>query len=62
MILLSEELRLIANNYKSFANESKSIKKNNLGLCKNSEIYLIQNFQKHCYTMKWGEIDKFWHF
>ena len=21
----------------------------NLGLCKHSEIYLIQNFQKHCY-------------
>ena len=32
---------LIANNSKSFANESKSIIRNNLGLCKRSEIYLI---------------------
>ena len=41
MILFSEELSLIANNSKSFANGSKSIMRNNLGLCKRSEIYLI---------------------
>ena len=33
---------LIANNSKNFANESESIKRNNLGLWKHSEIiYLI---------------------
>ena len=41
IILLSEELWLIANNPKSFANESKLIIGNNLGLCKCSESYLI---------------------
>ena len=41
MILLLDVLRLIANDSKRFANESKSITKNNLGLCKHSEIYLI---------------------
>ena len=41
MILLLDELWLIANNSKSFANESKSIIRNNLGLWKHSEIYLI---------------------
>ena len=41
MILLSDKLHLIANNCKSFANGSKSIIRNNLGLCKYSEIYLI---------------------
>ena len=48
MILLSDELWVIANNSKSFANRSKSIIRNNLGLCKHFEIYLIQNFRKHC--------------
>ena len=43
MILIS-----IANNSKSFANGSKSIIRKNIGLCKRSEIYFIQNFQKHC--------------
>ena len=41
MILLSDEPWLIANNSKSFANGSKSIIRNNLGLWKHSEIYLI---------------------
>ena len=47
MILLSDELWLIANNSKSFANGSKSITRNSLGLYKCSDIYLIYNFQKH---------------
>ena len=38
--LLSNELWLIANNSKGFANRSKSMIRN-LGLCKHSEIYLI---------------------
>ena len=41
MILLSDELWLIANNSKSFANGSKSITRSNLGLYKLSDIYLI---------------------
>ena len=41
MILLSDKLWLIANNSKSFANGSKSIIRNTLGLLKHSEIYLI---------------------
>ena len=41
MILLSDELWVIGNNSKIFANGSKSIIKNDLGLCKCSEIYLI---------------------
>ena len=41
MILLSDELSLIANNSKSFANESKSAIRKNLGLGKYSEMYLI---------------------
>ena len=40
IILLSDELWLIADNSQSFANGSKSII-NNLGLCKRSKIYLI---------------------
>ena len=40
MILLSDKLWLITNNPKSFANGSKSIIRNNLGLGKRSEIYL----------------------
>ena len=44
MILLSDKLWLIANNSKSFANGSNSIKRNNLGLCKHSKICLIWNF------------------
>ena len=40
MILLSGKLWLIANDSKNFANGSKSII-SNLGLCKNSGIYLI---------------------
>ena len=46
-ILLSEKLLLIANNSKNFVNGSKSIIRNNLGLCKRSEIYFIWNFQKN---------------
>ena len=41
MILFSDELWSIANNSKSFANGSKSIIRNNLGLYKCSDIYLI---------------------
>ena len=41
MILFLEEPWLIANNSKSFANKSKSIIRNNLGLCKHPEIYLV---------------------
>ena len=37
MILLSDKLWLIANNFKSFVN-GKSIIRSNLGLCKRSEI------------------------
>ena len=33
------QLQLIATNSRSFANESKSIIRNNLGLCKLFEIY-----------------------
>ena len=40
-IIISEELWLIASSFKSFANESMSIIKNNLDLCKHFEIYLI---------------------
>ena len=42
MILLSDELSLVANNSKIF-----SIIRNNLDSCKHSEIYLILNFQRH---------------
>ena len=41
MILLSDELWSIPNNSKSFANGSKSIIRNNLGLYKRSDIDLI---------------------
>ena len=41
MILLSDELWSMANNSMSFANESKSIIRNYLGLYKRSDIYLI---------------------
>ena len=41
MILLSDELLLIANNSKSSVNGSKSVIRNNLGLFKCSDIYLI---------------------
>ena len=41
MTLLSDEIWLIANNFKSFANGSKLIIRNNIGLCKHPEIYLI---------------------
>ena len=41
MILLSSKLWLITNNSMSFANGSKSTTRNNLSLCKRSEIYLI---------------------
>ena len=40
IIFLSDELWLIANNSQSFVNGRKLIKRNNLGLCKHSEIYL----------------------
>ena len=40
IILLSDELWLINNNSQSFANGSKPVKRNNLGLCKRFEIYL----------------------
>ena len=40
MIILSDELWLIANNFKGFANGSKSMIRN-FGLCKRTEIYLI---------------------
>ena len=46
MILLSDKPWLIANNSKSFANGSKSITRNNLGLCKRSEIYLYLELSK----------------
>ena len=41
MILLSDELWSIANNSKSFANGSKSMIRNNVGLYKHSDIYII---------------------
>ena len=41
MILHSVKIWSIANNSKSFANGSKSIARNNLGLYKCSDIYLI---------------------
>ena len=41
MILLSNELWSMPNNYKSFANGSKSMIRKNLGLYKQSDIYLI---------------------
>ena len=41
MILLSDKLWSIANNSKSFANKSKLIISNNLGLYKGSDIYFI---------------------
>ena len=47
MVLLSDELWLKANNSKSFAYGSNPIIKNNLRLCKHSEIYFTLNFQKH---------------
>ena len=42
MSLLSDELWLINNNSKSFANESKSILRNNLGTCK---VLLFRSFE-----------------
>ena len=42
------ELWLIGH-LKIFVNGSRSIIRNNLGLCKHSEIYLIWNFQNHCH-------------
>ena len=48
MILLSDDLWVIANNSKEFSNGSKSSMRNDLALCKHFEIYLIQNFRKHC--------------
>ena len=47
MIVPSDELWLIADNSKSFANGSKSVIKNNLGLSKRSNTYLIKNVRKH---------------
>ena len=44
MILLSDQVWLIANNAQRFANSSKSII-NNLSFCKHPEIYLTYNFQ-----------------
>ena len=41
MILLSDELWSVANNAKSFENGSKSTIRNNLGLDKRSDVYLI---------------------
>ena len=41
IILLPDEIWLIANNSWSFANGSKSIIRNNLGWCKHFEIFLI---------------------
>ena len=46
MFLLSDKLLSIANNSKSFENRSKSLIRNNLGLYKRYDIYLIYNFQK----------------
>ena len=45
IILPSDKLWLIANNSKSFANRSKSIIRNNLGLCKGFEIHLSRTFK-----------------
>ena len=41
IILFSDKLWLIANKSKGFVNGSKSVIRNNLGLCKHSEMYLI---------------------
>ena len=51
---LSDELWLIANNSKSFVKGSKSIIRNNLHLCKGSEIYLVWNFWKESGVMTQG--------
>ena len=45
MILLSDELSLIANNSKSFANGSKSIIRNNLGLYNRSNFTSFRTFK-----------------
>ena len=45
MILLSDELWLIANNSQRFANGSKSIIRNNWGLYKHSDTCLIRTFK-----------------
>ena len=46
MILFSDELWFIANNFKSFANRSKSIIRNNVALCERSESYLFVELSK----------------
>ena len=46
-IILSGELWSVANSSKSFANGSKSIIRNNLGLYKCSDIYLTLELSKH---------------
>ena len=45
MIPFSDKLWLIAINSKSFVNRNKSIIRNNLRLCKCSEIYLFRTFK-----------------
>ena len=45
MVFLPDELRLTVNNSKSFANKSKSIIRNNVGLCNRSKIQLIKTFK-----------------
>ena len=45
IILLSDKLWLITNNSKSFATNSESIIRNNLGFCKHFEIYLFRTFK-----------------
>ena len=57
IILLSDELWLIANNSKSFANGNKSIMRNNLGLCKCSEIYLFRTFKSIVMNLMVKNID-----
>ena len=37
-------------------NKNTSLIRNNLSLCKHSEIYLIYNFQKHSYESNGTEI------
>ena len=56
MILLSDELWLIAINTKSFANESTSIIRKNLGFCKHSKagvlLWILQIFSRAAFYIE----------
>ena len=63
MILLSDELWLIANNSKSFTNGSKPIIRNNLGVCKHSQkgvfLWILQNLEEQLFIQN-TSVDCFW--